>query len=537
METALSLKTIDEKEQALNELLDAVLNKHLQPEDLYEIAALLESMGWNDDRVSAVFGLEDVFELAGVLYQRMQQRVIFTPFARIRQYSMMEIIVELSRNFLRGTIFALPMALSILSMLTLRFSLWSYENLSVELATSIGVGTILSFITVGGFTQAIARRGFFYIIQGYYNMARRVTFYFITWGFVICIAVCIFMYLFNFIIQVLPFHLLTVAIIYYFFLNTIWLSVTVMYILKKELTFTGLILTGIGIVYAITRIFGIGTIIIAQLVALLIVSVISLGLVIYYFKKAESRQEKGIAPRLPKMSVTIFSTLPYFIYGGMYFAFLYVDRIIAWTTHEPSGMPFFILFRGYYELGLDFALLVLIIPMGISEVVLNKLMVDIEASQKAFWGYEADKMNRIYVLQYWKRLALVGVIAALSAIIVYLFTHYVTNLFPSDVGRILITDPITRSVFFWALISYVFVAIALMNIVILFALSQPMFAIQSIWPALAINMVIGFVCSRWWGYEYAVIGLFIGSLVLLIISIRQVVRVLRNLDYYLYAVS
>lgn len=537
METALSLKSIDDKEQALNEMLDAVLNKHLQPEDLYEIAALLESMGWNDERVAERFGVEDVFELAQILWQRMQQKILFTPFSRVRQYTLTEIIVELTRNFLRGVIFALPMALSVLSMLTLRFSLWSYENLSVELATSIGVGTILSFITVGGFTQAIARRGFFYVIQGYYQMARRVTFYFIFIGFIVCIVICIFLYLFNFIIQVLPFDLLTVAILYYFFLNSIWLSVTVMYILKKELTFTGLLLAGIGIVYLFTAIFGIDKIIVAQLVSLLIVSIVSLGLVIYYFRKAEQKGEKGIAPKLPKMSVTIYSTLPYFIYGGMYFTFLYVDRVIAWSTHDPAGMPFFILFRGYYELGLDFALLVLIIPMGMSEVILNKLMNDIQTSQKAFWGYEADKMNRMYVTQYWKRIILISIIAALSAVFVFFITRYVTNHFPSDVGRILISNPITHSVFLWALIAYVFVAIALMNAVILFSLSQPKFAIQSIWPAMVLNIVVGFLCTRWWGYEFAVIGLMAGSIAFLIISSLNVLRVLRKLDYYLYTAS
>lgn len=533
----------DFKEQALGGLLDAILERHLQPEDQYEIAALLESMGWNDARAAEAFGVEDIFELSKILWHRMQQRISFTPFSRVKSYTLFELLMEISRNFLRGVIFALPMALSVLSMLTLRFSLWSYENLSVELATSIGVGTILSFITVGGFTQAIARRGFFYVIQGYYQMARRVTFYFIFLGFVACIILCAALYFFNVIIQVLPFNLLTVAILFYFFLNTIWLSVTVMYILKRELTFTGLIVAGIGIVYVIISLFGIANIIVAQLVALLVISIISLLLVIYYFKKEEKKGEKGIAPKLPKMSVTIYSTLPYFVYGFLYFTFLYVDRIIAWSTTDKGYMPFFILFRGYYELGLDFALLVLIVPMGLSEVILNKLMNDIQDSQKGYRGYETEKMNRFYVNQYFRRLVAVAIISVLSALGVYYITHYVTNKFPSDVGRILISNPITSSVFFWALIAYVFVAVALMNAVILFALSQPKKAIQSIWPALVINAVVGFICTRWWGfyynwgYEMAIVGLLLGSFSFMIISGVYVVKVLKKLDYYLYSSS
>jgi hypothetical protein len=527
----------DMRELAMNELLDSVLDKHLQPEDQYEVAALIESMGWNDARVAEVFGAEDVFELAELLWRKMQQRTSFTPFAKVKGYTLREIILELVRNFLRGVIFALPMALSVLSMLTLRFSLWSYENLTVDLATAIGIGTILSFITVGGFTQAIARRGFFYVIQGYYNMARRVTFYFIRMGFVVCIVICVLIYLFNTIIQVLPVYLLSVAILFYFFLNAIWLSVTVMYILKKELAFTGLLTVGIGIVYAITRIWGIENIIAAQLIALGLISFSSIVLVAYYFRKAEQKGEKGIAPKLPKMSVTIYSTVPYFVYGFLYFAFLYIDRVLAWSTNDPNFMPFFVLFRGYYELGLDFALLVLILPMGISEVILNKLMLDIEKSQKAYWGFEAEKMNRFYVRQYLSRLVTTSGISVLSAVLVYLVTHYVTTHFPSPVGKIIITNPITRSVFFWALIAYIFVAIALMNAVILFALSQPKRAIQCMWPALACNLGVGFVCTRWFGYEYAVVGLIAGALIFLLLSIKHVIAVLSKLDYYLYAIS
>lgn len=527
----------DPREQAIQRMLEAILERHLQPEDQFEVAAILESMGWNDARVAEAFGIEDIFELAEILWHQIQNRISFTPFSKVKNLTLTEMSLRLIRNFLRGVIFALPMALSILSMLTLRFSLWSYENLSVELATAIGVGTILSFITVGGFTQAIARRGFFYVIQGYYNMARRVTFYFIFLGFIVCSIVCGLLYVFNLFIQVLPFSLLTVALLYFFFLNSIWLSVTVMYILKKEIVFTGLIMAGIGIVYVITYFLTIQNIIVAQLIALLIVSVLSMGLVLYYFRKAELKGEKGIAPRLPKMSVTLFSSMPYFVYGFMYFAFLYVDRVMAWSTHNDGYMPFFILFRGYYELGLDFALLILIIPMGINEVILDKLMEDIQTSQKAYWGYEANKMNQFYVKQYWGRLLTISAVSVLSGGIIYYVTHYITNRFPSDVGRILLSNPITHSVFFWALISYVLVAISLMNTVILFALSQPMKAIQCVFPAMALNLIIGFLSTRWWGYEFAVVGLFCGSLAFLLLSIRNVLSVLNKLDYYLYTAS
>jgi hypothetical protein len=95
----------------------------------------------------------------------------------------------------------------------------------------------------------------------------------------------------------------------------------------------------------------------------------------------------------------------------------------------------------------------------------------------------------------------------------------------------------------------VLLSIALMNAVILFSLSQPNLVIRSIWIPFAVNIVVGFLLSRWMsivfaepasaahGYEYAVIGLLLGSVTFVVMSTRNVLKVMRNLDYYLYAAS
>jgi len=520
----------------MDKLLDEVLERHKQPEDRYEIAAILESLGWNDMRASRTFGVEDVFELASDLWERSRTRVLYTPFAKAQAMSFREMFVSLLRTFIRGVIFAFPMAVSVFSMLTLKFSLWSYENLSVELATAIAIGTIFSFVTVGGFTQAIARRGFFYIIQGYYNMARRITFHFIGLGFIMCIVLSVLFFLINLVIQLFPLSMVAVIILYFFFLNTIWLSVTVMYILRKELLFTGLIILGIGVVYVLFELGGIN-IIVSQLISLALVSLVSIIAVIWLFKQAERKAEKGIQPQLPKMSVTIYSTLPYFLYGVLYFSLLYIDRIMAWSTNNTFTMPYFIWFRGEYELGLDFALLVLIVPMGIAEVVLTKLMMDIEISQKEYWGDETDLMNRRFKRMYYNRLALIGSIAAASAVGLYFALKRLFWIYKVPIGQTLFENSLTHTVFLLALGAYVLLAAALMNAVIMFSLSQPYMVLRDIWPAFLINIASGFLLSRWFGYQYAAVGLVLGSVVFLALSTRSVRKVLGNLDFYLYAAS
>lgn len=524
-----------EQQQKLNELLKEIKARRVQPEDRYEIAALLESMGWNDERAAKKYGVQDIFELAAQLWDISKSNIIFTPFHHVEKMGLLKALYLIVSNFLRGAIFALPMAVSVFSMISLKFSLWSYEDLELELATAIAIGTILSFITVGGFMQAIARRGFFYIMQDYYGMARKVTFQFITLGTFTCLAISAFIFFGNSLIQLFPYRMIFITILYYFFLNTIWLSVTVMYILKKDLVFTGLITIGIMIVYLLFVVFGIH-IIVSQLISLLLVSSMSIGLVIYYFSKAEAKAEKGIEPKLPKMSVAIYNTMPYFIYGMLYFIFLFVDRVMAWSV-DTAFLPYLIWFRGDYELGLDFSLLVLIIPMGIIEVVLFKLLTDIQQSQKNYLGQDIDKMNRRYIREYFIRGAFIFIVSMVSALLLYYYVGVFLNIFHPELRTVIYHNPVTHFVFVSSLVSYGFLSVGLMNAVTMFSLSQPHKVIKSIVPALLVNLLVGFVLSRWFGYKFAVVGLLIGSIVFVLLSSRQVFLVIRKLDYYMYSSS
>jgi hypothetical protein len=108
-------------------------------------------MGWTDRRAQEEFGVDDVFALANDLWEMSNNKIKQTPFTPKRKLSIWNNPLEAVRSFLRGTIFALPMALSVMAMLTLKFSLWSYVNLPLKLATSIAIGTVLSFMAVGGF--------------------------------------------------------------------------------------------------------------------------------------------------------------------------------------------------------------------------------------------------------------------------------------------------------------------------------------------------------------------------------------------------
>ncbi|NRD77984.1 hypothetical protein HPT25_11370 [Bacillus sp. BRMEA1] len=524
-----------EKSTKFQVLLDEVREKQLQPEDQFEIAALLESMGWNDSRAEKEFGVKDLFELADHLWESIESNLNYQAFTKAQQPKGVLKRIEMIRSFLRGLIFAFPMGVSVAAMLTLKFSLWSYKYLSLKNATSIAIGTILSFVVVGGFTQAIARRGFFYIIQGYYNLARRTTFLFILIGFGVCIGISLILIALNVIFNMFSYDMILLIILFFFFLTAIWLSVTVMYILKKEIIFTGLIIFGIFLVYIMFDRFHID-IILSQLISLLIVSLCSILLVLYFFLKAERKGEKGIAIKLPRFSITLYTIWPYFFYGFLYFSFLFIDRVNAWTKNEDY-MPYMILFRGQYELGLDFALLTIILPMGISEVILSKLMSDIELSQKNFLISESDKLYKKFVRSYKKLAGMIFASSVISSIVIYRFLLWYNQTSIRLNGENLLNNHVTLFVLLWGIISYIMLAFCLMNAVILFALSQANMVVKALMPSILCNFIIGFLLSRWISYEYAVIGLLAGTILLTVLTTQALMKVLKNLDFYLYAAS
>lgn len=518
-------------EGAFRELISEVLENTPNPEDKYEVAAALESIGWNDSMAKERFGYRDVFDLGEEIFNVIRRDILYSPISRIEKLSTAEYILRVIRSFLRGLIFALPMAVSATAMLTLRFSLWSYENFTLAAATSISIGTIMSFVVVGGFIQSLARFGFLYLGQGYINMARRSVYYFVRVGAAAVIILAAAFFVFNWLFSIYPWEMSVVIIIYHLFLSGIWLSVTVMYILQKELVFTGLITVGIILVFILFKLAGLN-IIIAQLISLSIVAVLGVFIAHSFFLKAEEKKKgQEIEPALPRKSIIFFKSFSYFKYGAVYFFFLNIDRLIAWSA-ESAYMPYVVWFRGEYELGLDFALLALIIPMGLIEVVANEIMVKISCDQKNYGIDEIPKMNSLYKSFYYRRFFMVMLFCLVNSFLIYSLIWFLES--NKIIHLSVLTNSTTLFVFIAALIGYSLLSLGLMNTLILFSLSQPEGVSRSMLLGFGLNILIGFVLSRWFDYSWAVLGMVLGALIFTALTFRWVDRVMSDLDYYLY---
>lgn len=512
-----------------------VLAVHLTPEDDYEVAALLESFGWTDERAHNQFGVATVFQLAKEIRRDSGRQVDLVANPYREKQPVWPVLRTSFSQFMRGIVFALPMVLSVIAMLTLRVSLWSYQYLSTTLATAIAIGTLLSFVTVGGFMQAMARQGYFYMFQGHYQMMRKMIFRLIYIGVGVSIAVVGLGLVLDAVLPELPVGMLVVTLLYYVVLNAIWLSVSVFYIFHRELWFTGMLLVGILIVY-VAFTFAHVPILTAQLVTMFALAIAGLMMLRLFFKEAEAKLDKGINPPLPRFSVTAYSVAPYFIYGSLYFSFLFLDRILAWSTYA-GYVPLVLWFRGDYELGLDFALGVLIVPIGMSEVIVSRLLDRIWSSQKEFLSREHRKMNSLFTRLYKRYVSAMLVLAAANGLVSFFIVQWVFGLQSGILNGRLNVDFVTRDVFLVATISYSVLSVGLLHAVVMFSLSRPELVVRPLVTALLINFAVGFLLTRWIDYPQAVWGLLAGSVYFTYRTSKNVQSVLRSLDYHMYLLS
>jgi hypothetical protein len=218
--------------------------------------------------------------------------------------------------------------------------------------------------------------------------------------------------------------------------------------------------------------------------------------------------------------------LPYFAYGVVYFIFLFVDRVLAWSSHDIY-MPYVVWFRGEYELGMDYAMAALVFPLGVVEDVIRRYSEGLVISQKSYSAARSKVFDELYLKQYTKNLISYAAMSWVSGLIVWAIIDliYVNRWFADT----FYTSAVTMFVFRWGIVGYCSL--------VLFSLSVPNPVLNAAAVALIVDIGVGFVLSRLVSYTWAVFGFVIGAAVFALLTTRAVRRVLRNLDFYLYAAS
>ena len=516
------------------------------PKDSWEIAAQLEVLGMRDADARAAYGMRDLFELAAAIDHRFRNGS-YSFFVEGEDPQPRVIpLFRFIRRYFAGITFAMPMALQAASMLAFGYGIWGAVDLELVQGSGIALGFIASYVVAGGFIQAIVRRGLFYIYQKEEGLARWTALR----GFAIAIRTMIVLLLpallLNAFFKILPWSMVIVAAGFYAGLGVLWLTWALIYLVRKTHLFLTITAISLAVVVASAKIGGVPPIA-ANAIGVATAAALSFAVAYRSLGRLAARTP-GEPVNPPRIAVLVYSTSRYFVYGFLFNAFLFADRVIAWTT--PVGRedfppyPFWLSVR--YELALDLALIVALVMSGVVEFALERFSEELIPHEKAtkFSGAagsqpaEASGAPQSFIAEqlrmHRRRSIELGVAAVIGLAIAWGVVVLLRDV-PNVRLHEALTADVTMRVFAAAAFAYVVFMFAVRNLLLLLTLSRVDEAMRSVAIALGVNVVAGFLCSRALHYAAAVVGLVAGSLVLAFFARRAVRRVLARLDYYYYA--
>lgn len=508
-----------------------------------EAAAVLESLGLGDDAARDL-GYPDIFLLGLEVFEHQSSDEAIG--VRRREVESIYRAEELERRkpsalggflprfFAKGFTFGAPMAMMLFSVLVLLYSLWAYFFFEVPRGTAIAVGTVGSYLVTAGFMQAIGRRGLMYLRQDMQVLTFKVSMLLVGLGVAAVILSGLLIWAFLALFPVIAPGEVPIAVLYFVTLSLLWLGLSIVYMLQQEIWFSIAVALGIGMVYYM-REFRRESIVVSHQAGILTAALfgLAIGTLLLWLREARLRRNRKqpIAGRLPRFSVIVYSVFPYFIYGLTYFLFLFTDRILAWTGKAPFRR-YFVWFQSDYEVGLNWALLSLLLSFGILEFTVYRLGELIPYLSQRFTLLDIPRFTG-NVLAFYRRAVSVYIVSAVAGVVIaFVAVQALAPRVP------LIESLLTRTsviVFFVASIAYLFVVWSLLNNVFLFSFSRPLYALRAVALALVVDLVVGFVLSRVFIYWAAVFGLLAGGIVLWLISSHYTMKVLRDMDFYAYS--
>lgn len=515
---------------------DEVTEKIGNPVSVLQVAAVIESLGYRHVDCPAEFGKKNIFELSEDVYKICKLRG--KPDRKDKEGKFIlfgKRIWNFFKHYFSGLAVGLPIATQIAFIAFTGYSLWAWVKFSELQATIVAFGTILSFITTGGFTQVMGREVTYYLSLGNKKTARDIAIQIFNYGVIFTVLVALLLLFLNFIFEVFPRKFIYIIFAYYLLLSVLWLSTSMLYSAKRKISITVIFSIGTFIVIYLHK-FKFLSIHLAHICGLVIADVLVYIWARYVFRlKKEERKLGYVSLKVKRPSVLAYVNSPFFKFGFYYFLLLFLDRIISWTAYS-KGKFYFFWFRTPYELGMDWALLSFGLTLAVLEYAVNDFSESLIPIQRKFSAFKIKSYNFWYFDFYFMKFAFLLLFGVLSIIVVYVVVIWLGDIYRHiKEVREFFASPITFKVYYFASVSYLFLAIGLMNNLFFFTLWKPNFGLNAIRTAIVVDFVVGLFASRLISWEYGVIGFLAGSFSFAMISTYHMLKFIRTLDYQYYS--
>jgi hypothetical protein len=229
-------------------------------------------------------------------------------------------------------------------------------------------------------------------------------------------------------------------------------------------------------------------------------------------------RDKSSTSALPRLSIVSYCLTPYFAYGAGYFAFLFADRFAAGAAIPfASGLFFGVDLE--YQHSMDAALLTFLLNAPTVEYLNVRFMRawTAHARQVGFgstipWAAQLKR-------RYQRCCATIGAASLALGAALWLLRGA-----RADVA-------LSGAVMLGGITGYLLLSIALFNSVLLFSIRRPYPVVRALWPALLVNVVVGYVISKAMAPRFAIVGLVAGALLFAWRSGRSALLALSRPDY------
>lgn len=531
----------------VEELADRVYGEIGMPLSQYAVAAKLESMGFQDRYVELETPYNSVFELAVDVYQvlikRLQHQVLNGDLSsyqsvtdRLSAGGILVGIWSFIRDYSLGLLFMAPLVSQILAIIFTSYALWAWLYFNIFQASVIAFGTILAFIATGGLTLSASREISRYVASNNYNLGYKIVKRYLLMGTVALLLLAALIYAINLITLFFPQQGMLISLVYMVVIGFWILSSVITYALKiyhwillSVLAGTVFVITGMEYLHIgiyLSHWIGIG-------ISSLIMS--GYGIIFFYSQSGEKEEQIFQEQKLPPFEVLYYTNYQYFLYGTAYFAFLFLDRILAWSANN-TNQPYIIWFDTAYELGMDWALIGFMLVTASLEYSIRKFSKIILPLQKQANPLFPESFNKYFQRFYWRQVILLIVIGCIAIVANY---YLVSSLQYYEAQYQVVNDffvsDIVFKVFWLASVGYLATSFGLLNSLFFFTLGKPGPVLQGIGGAIMANIIVGYLCSRLISYEYATIGLIAGGFAFASITGFHIIKFFKKLDYNYYS--
>ena len=523
--------------QNLETLITQIYERVGQPVSGNATQAMIESFGVREVDVLEDYGYASIKELTVYVHQQL---LVLYKLEKENDKQKAAETKELDSFYKKATVFIKfysielfhlsPVFFQVVLIILFGYSLWTYTGFNQLQASAVVLGVVSGFVFSGGFVAVISRQVSFYWNFNDDVKVYQSTVFFLKKGFSFLVSATFIILLFAQIMGLFPFEMIMLIMGYSLMVGSVLLFIAPLYVLKRRLVITLSVYAG-TLVSLFLKLTTNWSVYLDHFIGIMVLILILLVYLLVYFNKRKVlsgllKQKEMFKPFL------FYNNYIYLIYGILFYFFIFLDRLIAWSS--PRGIQFsdFILFDKDYEVGMDLALVSYFMMSAIFEYCISTFATDMDTAQKLIDSKQITNYGKVFVKNYWKNVLLLFFVAFIAGLIQF-YLIYSPNGYKYYFHEIL--SPINIEVCLYGSIGYFFFSWAALNVLYFFTLGRPKLPVYGLVIGLLTNIVTGMFFSHQFSYHYSVFGLLIGSFVFMLITTRSVLAFFKQIDYFYYA--